>query len=288
VTFVAVENGSFRIRRFEPADVPAAAALSAAAFGIDVSTPDGRERWEQRLAYPAQTDPEGAFVAERDGQVIGVAEAVVRERLWCLSMLAVRADGQGAGAGRALIRHALAYGADSDAGLIMSSNDPRALRLYGLAGFALLPTFHAEGEVRHDRLPRADPAVRAAEPADLEDLGPISRELRGAAHTAEIHYALGRGARVLRLEDRGFVVVQPGQNVWLLAARDDAAASTLLAAGLAAVGPTKRPVRWLTGEQQWAIELLLRAGLRLSAYGALAVRGNPGPLRPFIPTGSFS
>jgi hypothetical protein len=50
-------------------------------------------------------------------------------------------------------------------------------------------------------------------------------------------------------------------------------------------------VRWLTGEQQWAIGVVLAAGLRLSAFGALGVRANrsnPAPLAPFIPSPPFA
>jgi GNAT superfamily N-acetyltransferase len=103
------------------------------------------DRWRGRVAYVLSTDPDGAFLAECDGRVVGVAQALKRERLWSLSLLAVRPDAQAAGVGRALLERSLLYGADTDAGLIPSSNDPRALRLYALAGFSLLPTFAATG-----------------------------------------------------------------------------------------------------------------------------------------------
>jgi hypothetical protein len=47
-------------------------------------------------------------------------------------------------------------------------------------------------------------------------------------------------------------------------------------------------VRWLTAEQQWAIDVCLRAGLSLRAYGAVCVRGRPGTMRPFVPTAPFA
>jgi predicted N-acetyltransferase YhbS len=269
--------------------VPAAAAVSAAAFGFDISEPDAARNWRERIAYPLTTDPEGAFVAERDGRVIGVAQAIVRERLWCLSLLAVDPDVQSSGAGRALLERSLGYRAGADAGLIVASNDPRALRLYALSGFALLPTFQAEGALDRRALPRPDPRVRDGDGADLDALAAISREIRGAPHTAELEFALARDARLLRLDGRGFAVARPGHSVWLLVARDDDAARALLWNALELAGDTERPsVRWLTAGQQWAIDILARAGLRLSAHGALCVRGDPGPLRPFIPSGPFA
>jgi ribosomal protein S18 acetylase RimI-like enzyme len=277
------------IRPLELIDLPEAAEVSAAGFGFELSDPAQVRRWQQRLAHLAGTDPDGGFVAESDGRIIGVAQALQRERLWCLSLLAVAPDVQSRGAGRALLDRALAYGADAGGGLIVSSNDPRALRLYGLAGFSLRPTFQAEGTLDRRTLPRRHPGVRDAGEADLAALAEISRDVRGAPHTAELEFALGRGARLLRLGDRGFSVIQPEHGVWVLAARDEQAATALLWSALEAVGNPERPtVRWITGEQRWAIDVVLRAGLQLSAYGALGVRGDPGPLWPFIPTVAFA
>ena len=72
-------------------------------------------------------------------------------------------------------------------------------------------------------------------------------------------------------------------------ARDDEAAAALLWGALELAGELERPcVRWITGEQEWAIRVVLEAGLRLSATGALCVRGSPGTLRPFVPSGPFA
>jgi ribosomal protein S18 acetylase RimI-like enzyme len=277
-----------RIRPLERADLPSVATVSAAAFEFEITEPAQAQRWEERLAYLIDSDPDGVFVAERDGRVIGAAQALVRERLWCLSLLAVDPGVQSTGAGRALLERTLGYGADIEGGLIVSSNDPRALRLYALAGFSLQPTFQAEGMVDRRALPRSNGAVRDGDESDLEALADISRRLRGAAHTSELEFALRRGSRLLRLGDRGFCVVQPEHAVWLLAARDEDAAKALLWSALEGVGETDRPsVRWITGEQGWAVDVLLRAGLSLSAYGALGVRGRPGTLAPFIPSPPF-
>lgn len=91
----------------EAQDLDAAVAVSAAAFGVDVTDPATRERWRSRIAFPSDLDPEGMFVAERDGRVIGVAQALRRERLWCLSLLTIDPAAQSGGAGLRLT----AYGA---------------------------------------------------------------------------------------------------------------------------------------------------------------------------------
>ncbi len=280
---------AWRIRRLERADLPAVATTSASAFALDIADPSVAQRWRERVAHPLTTDPDGCFVAERGARVVGAVQALRRERVWCLSLLTVQPDAQSAGLGRMLLARALSYGPDTDAGLIPSSSDPRALRLYALAGFALRPAFDAVGAIDRRSLPRPDHQVREGGPADLDALAAISRDVRGGPHTRELEFALGWGARLLRLGDRGFAVAVPGRGVWLLVARDEQAASSLLWAALALIGETEQPVvRWMTADQQWAIEVVLRAGLQLTPFGALCVRGRPGPLRPFLPSGPFA
>lgn len=270
----------------EESDIDSVGAASAAAFEFEVTDPD---RWRARFAHCLRTDPDGVFVAERDGRVIGASAAVCRERLWCLSLLAVDPRVQSSGAGRALLECALSYRSETDCGLIVSSNDPRALRLYATAGFELRPTFEAIGPLHRRRMPAPDPRVDREDGAELEALESISRELRGGPHTAELEQALKWGGRLLRIEDRGFAVVYPGEGVWLLAARDEDAAAALMRTGLVAVGETPQAsVRWITAGQDWAIDVLLDAGLRLGAHGALCVSGEPGSLQPFIPSPPYA
>ena len=45
---------------------------------------------------------------------------------------------QNQGVGRALLEHTLAYAKESEPGLIVSSPEPRAIRRYASAGFALV------------------------------------------------------------------------------------------------------------------------------------------------------
>ena len=97
-------------------DLAAATVISAAAFGLDLGDPASGARWRARVEHGLEHDPGGAFVAERHGRIIGIAEAIRRERLWCLSLLTVDPDTQSAGAGRALMERALGYAEGTDAG----------------------------------------------------------------------------------------------------------------------------------------------------------------------------
>ena len=84
---------------------------------------------------------------------------------------------------------------------------------------------------------------------------------------------------------RGYAVVRPGALV-CLAARDAGTARSLLATALAEASPDEPfAVSRLTGDQPWAMDLVLDAGLELGSGGALAVRGRPGPLAPYLPSG---
>ncbi len=276
------------IRAMQPADLPAAARLSAAAFNFDISNPDTSRRWQHRLAHALKSDPDGSFVAEREGVMIGIAQAMLREELWCLSLLTIDPEAQSCGAGRELLVSALEHGAGARAGLIVSSNDPRALRMYARAGFSVRPTLQAEGKLDRRALPPPDPELREGDSGDLQSVSAISREIRGAPHTQELEFALGQGAQLFLLTDRGFSVAMPGETPWLLVARDEPAAQSLLNRALLATNHRDEVgVRWITAGQDWALDLLVRAGLSLQAYGALCVRGEPGPLRPFLPSGPF-
>src|SRR3954449_5230571 len=168
-----------RIRPMESADVAAADLVAYdALYG---ALPNGGETSEQRarrgqsrIAHLLGTDPGGAWVAEGErGRVVGLALALVREGLWGLSLFAVEPALQGNGVGRRLLDAALAHGADSRGALILSSTDPKAMRRYARAGFALRPLVAAAGMVDVARLPAPHPELRAGTVADLELTEPV-------------------------------------------------------------------------------------------------------------------
>jgi hypothetical protein len=86
---------------------------------------------------------------------------------------------------------------------------------------------------------------------------------------------------------RGFVVHRDG-SPRLLAARDEEAAAALLWGALAEAprGATVQ-VDFISAGQDWAIAVILEAGLALSPDGPLFVRGDVGPLRPYLPSGAY-
>lgn len=249
---------------------------------------EARQSTRERLAFSLESDPGGSFIAERAGIMLGLSQALEHEQLWVLSSLAVSERARGDGVGRALLERAFAYGDPDAHRLIVSSNDPSALALYAELGLDVRPTVQAQGSVRRAAA-RLGAGFREGTARDVAALAPLSRAIRGAAHTREILFALARGGARLLLGEDAFSVVRPGHGVWLLVALEEEQAALLLQASLARAGECDRPiVRWVTEEQQWALEVLDRAGLAVSRYGALCVGGQPGPLRPFIPSGPFA
>jgi hypothetical protein len=133
-----------------------------------------------------------------------------------------------------------------------------------------------------------DPGVRLADEREIELADVIDRAVRGSARTVDLAALLKEPRnRLLVADDRGYAVVQDDRVV-TLGARDEDTASTLLRTALAEMGPGKTvEVSWLTSSQQWAIRVLVAAGVDLHPLGAVMVRGMPGPPMPYIPSGAY-
>jgi GNAT superfamily N-acetyltransferase len=243
------------------------------------------ERALVRINQLIDRDPGGAWVTERDGEPAGAALAIDRDGLWGLSLLVVDPEHQSAGIGRELLARSLEYAGGGRRGaVILASPDARALRAYARAGFAAHPSFRAEGLPRGGERPGS---VRDGDAGDIPMTDRVDLAVRGAPHGSDIAALLRADCRLLLIEDRGYVVVGGGA-VRILAATDDAAAVDLLHAALAAVPfGEKIGVEWITSLQDWAIGPVLDAGLSLTNDGAVFVRGDVGPFRPYLPSGAY-
>jgi hypothetical protein len=282
------------IRSMEPGDVAACEQVWHEAWNdlrkrfhlpeVEVTTTVA-ERMRARIAHLLATDPAGAYVADHHGEVVGVTQALVREELWVLSLFGVSIREQNHGVGRRLLDATLSYGRGL-AGLILCSRDPRAMRRYARAGFTLHPAVTAWGHVRHDALPRTD-AVRAGGSGDLDFAAHVDRRVRGASHGPDFSVLLDEGGTLLWHNEGGYVIVRDGRPL-VLAAGGEATATQLLYAALArAPNDGIVEVQWLTGDQQWAIEASLQAGLELHSVGPVMLRGRRQVPFPYLPNGAF-
>lgn len=237
----------------------------------------------ERLRHLVATDPDGCWVAEAGGAVAGAALALRRGDFWGLSLLAVDPVQQAAGAGRMLLAAALTTSGGAR-GMIPSSLDTRAIRLYNRAGFDLHPAMHAVGEVLPGAVPQAAGVSEGGE-ADLGHTVEVDLAVRGAAHGDDLGLLLAHGGRLF-VADGGYAVLRGG-DVALLAATSEDVAQVLLWCCLGAVEPgVEVSVSFLTAAHGWAMRVLLEAGLRLEPGGPLFLRGmSPAPL--YLPNGAW-
>jgi hypothetical protein len=113
--------------------------------------------------------------------------------------------------------------------------------------------------------------------------------VRGAAYDAEdLALLLERpDAGLLTIQGRGFALHTAGSPI-VLAADTPGAATDLLWSALSHLprGGTVS-IEMLTAGQDWAIAAGLAGGLAITPEGPMYTRGELGPLRPWIPSGSL-
>ncbi|HUH08750.1 MAG TPA: GNAT family N-acetyltransferase [Egibacteraceae bacterium] len=286
------------LRPIAEADAEAVDALSTAAFADlaerihepwTAPTPEATARSVRRFRHVIGTDPDGGWIADAGGEPVGASIGLRREGIWGLSLLVVHPDWQGRGLGRALLERAVDYGRGCRGGIIVSSADPPAIRGYGLAGFTLVPCVQAAGAPRRGTL-QAPRGVREGGAADLELAADVDRAIRGASHGVDLEVLLAEPTfRMLVVDDgarRGYAFFGDARAA-LLAATDAEAAQRLLWAMLAEDSEADWKLPYLSGDQGWAIEVALAAGLRIEMEGPLFVRGELGPMAPYIPSGAY-
>ena len=144
------------IRPLLPADVAASREITRRAIQslgeeMPENTPENVARGRERIAHLMRTDPDGAWVAEEDGELVGCALALVREGMWFLSLLMVDPPHHGKGLGRQLLDATLQTATDRS--WILATTAPAALRRYRRAGFDLVPCLTAKGTVDRGLIP---------------------------------------------------------------------------------------------------------------------------------------
>jgi len=275
----------------EPSDAEAVYAVSLAAFhDLDLRLggrpePPGRGSGAaHRVGRFLRTDPGGAWVAERGGEIVGGALAIVRDGVWGLSLLVVRPDAQSSGTGRELLARAYEYGNGARGRIVLASRDPRALRAFARLGLELHPAVSARGTVSR---PAPGDAVRPGTADDLPFTEAVDRAVRGAAHGEDILAMLEAGARLRVLPERGYALMRDAE-LRLLAAFEEDAAATLLRGCLAEVEGREASVDFITSAQNWAVGPCMDAGLELHADGGpVFLGGDVGPFAPYLPSGAY-
>jgi GNAT superfamily N-acetyltransferase len=274
-----------------PDDVVPAEAVARSVLSVPGTPADGAnlDAAFARLAHLQRTDPGGAWVAEHEGKLAGLALSLVREHVWGLSLFGVAAPLQGRGIGRRLLERAWAYGEAQGAHghIILSSESPAAMRRYARLGLDIRPAVSAAGLLDRSRIPD-DAGVVDAGTDGIDVADAIGRAVRGAGHGRDLAVPLqSPGARLLLVEDRAFALLR-GERISLVAGRDEEAATRVLWGAFAGTAPgASVSVDFLTAGQDWAVRACLDAGLALSPDGPLFTGGRLGPLRPYLPSGAY-
>jgi GNAT superfamily N-acetyltransferase len=288
------EGHVIEIDRMAPGHVDACAAIFEEALGDLLrrlampprsQAPEVVAETASRVRHLLATDPDGSWIARRGGALLGFTQVARRDDCWVLVHLFVRPASQSNGAGRTLLDRARGYARDATIGLIGSSADHRAIRAYvQLPGFRTLPTLSAVGVVRAERLDRSGLAsVRDGDADDIVEMEPLDRRLRGGTRAPDVSHLLERGHRLRVLPGRGYCVVGP-EMVDMLSAVDDDSARTLLVDALVRSDGRSTIVGRMTAEQQWALPVVVTAGLELRPWGPFVVRGLAAPPAPYLPS----
>jgi GNAT superfamily N-acetyltransferase len=267
--------------------VPVAAAVATTSAPPAVAA-DWQSYWARRARHFLRHDPDGCWVADVDGSVVGVALAVRREKLWGLSAYFVRPDHQGKGIGAALLDAVLTYSQGCLRGILISTSDPRAARRYRLAGFTLHPSIRIAGVVNRAALPVVD-GVREGNLGDRDLCDSVDRRIRGAAHGVDHEFMCAEYTLLVcdTLTGSGYCFVDATGSPIVLAATNRKLAQRLLWSALAR-SPEGGQVRvdYLTAAQEWAVDVSLAAGLSLRTEGYLCLR-HMRPPAPYLPSGAF-
>ncbi len=287
------------IRPMGPDDVVIAERLSSESFlALDrrlqrrtgpepvPRSPDRSASWVIRTRHLLQTDPDGCWVAEDDSGVVGITTSFNRELMWCLATYAVRADRLGQGIGKPLLAAALHHGRGSLRGMLSASSDPRAVRIYHQAGFALHPQMHLTGTVDRAAIPVVE-KVREGSAGDRDLMDSVDRQTRGAAHGPDHDLMLGLWRLVVSdtSTGSGYAYLDQAGTVTLLAATNRRTATRLLWAALAD-GPPEVTISHVTVANAWVLDVGFAARLELQQEGYLGLRGMKPPA-PYVHHGAL-
>ncbi len=315
-----------RFRRATEADLPACAVLWREGINdyqarlnlpLIPDEPGSAERLGRLHAHALATDPDGFVVATRDAsddlapgpaspdRIVAFGSAVVRERVWFLSMLFVDPAAQSRGLGRAVLERILPA---ADDGMTLAtatdSAQPISNALYASYGIApRQPLWNLVGEAGATGLPPLPSgiaAVQFAEVADGGGAGEGHRRLVAAVDGLDrdaLGYAHPQDHRYLRTtESRGYLYLGPDGaalgygytspvgRIGPIATRDRALLAPVVGHLLGAVAARGGQGCWIPGDADETMVGLLRAGFRIEGFPVLLCWTRPfADLARYVP-----
>lgn len=228
-------------------------------------------------------------VAERDGRLVAICHAIVRDELWFLSGFWARPELQGQGIGGQLLREVREEGARAGARkfFVWSSADETAIASYLRMG--MLPGYQIFTFSGHpSALPAAPPPVYAVAPLTLEAACDLDQKIR------ETRRAIDHRFWQNQLEGRQ--VTQDGQLIgyyyfkgeaigpiaWM---ETEAAEAVLTLACHEAITQAETISLRVPGINHEAIRFALRIGLRLHGTAHLFTTAPIGRMEQYLASG---
>jgi len=219
------------------------------------------------------SDPDGYFCAVDEGQIRGMVSALVRGRVWYLSMFFVLPGDQGRGVGRALLEQALAYGEARGAEIrcTWATLDPRAQARYVMAGMApRWPIYRLDGDAAAVTRLKAraglDPREREL-PCDPGAAEKLTAEVFGHGRADDLAHWRGDGGAAVAIERGGELAAfayRRGERIGPAAGRDETALLQAVAAAAAAgAGGGGSVTMRVPGACTSLLEALVSCGFRI-------------------------
>jgi GNAT superfamily N-acetyltransferase len=262
-------------------------------------------------AHTRSTDPERFVVATMDGdRIVAFGSAVLRERLWFLSMLFVLPEAQGSGVGREILARILPTDRDTFRATATDSAQPISNALYALhdivprmpllnlTGLPIRPEAFGQlpagvAAISFDEIDGGSTAAGAtdgiASGALRGELDALDRELLGVTHPQDHTWLRGEGRHgwLYRGPDGhavGYGYAGEAGRVGPVAARDPALVAPILGHLTSAVVPRGAFQVWIGGPADRALLATLQAGFRLEGFPVLLCWNRPfGDFARYLP-----
>jgi ribosomal protein S18 acetylase RimI-like enzyme len=241
------------------------------------------------------TDPDGYLCALEEGRIRGMVSALVRGRVWFLSMFYVLPGDQGRGLGRALLDQALAYGAARGAEVCCTwaTLDPRAQARYVLAGMApRWPIYRLDGDAAAVARLETRAGLSSKEralPCDPGVAEKLTAEVLGHDRADDLAHWRSDGGAAVAIERGGEIAAfayRRGERIGPAAARDETALLQGVAAATAAAAGERGSVTMrVPGACASLLEALVGCGFRIG-HVALFMASRPfGRPELYLPSG---
>jgi GNAT superfamily N-acetyltransferase len=240
------------------------------------------------------SDPDGYFCAIEDGRISGMVSALVRGRVWYLSMLFVLPGDQGRGLGRALLERALAYGEARgvEVRCVWASLDPRAQARYVMAGMApRWPIYRLEGDAaavaRLQARVGLDPRAREL-PCDPAAAEKLTAEIFGEDRANDLAHWRSDGGTAVAIERRGEIAAfayRRGDRIGPAAGRDQTAFLQAVAAAATGAGDRGNVTVRVPGACASLLEALVACGFRIGDLSVFLASRPFGRPELYLPSG---